>query len=356
MIFFAKGIYKNCLSWYNNYQCVTFGNQTTFFAFQEEIMKYYLGIDIGGMSIKCGLAGADGNVVFQKAIVTNPWQDYQITVKEMADLCADVVKSAGATMADVVACGMGIPGTIDAERGVITYSNNINFHNVPIVEEFRKHLDIPTFIGNDANLATLGEMMFGSAKGSKDIIFVTLGTGVGTGIIVDGKMIIGKGGAGAEGGHITLKFGGEPCSCGRRGCWEAYASATALIRQTKRAIEKNPESLLKAVAEEQGSVSGKTAFEAASRGDGIARNVINMYVKYVAEGLISLINIFRPECIVIGGGISNTGDAFFEALQKRVDHYSYGGTTCPKVSVRRAALKNDAGILGGVALALSETN
>lgn len=183
-------------------------------------------------------------------------------------------------------------------------------------------------------------------------MFVTLGTGVGTGIIVNGVLLEGKGGAGAEGGHTCLKIGGEPCSCGKRGCWEAYASATALIRQTTRAMEKNPSSLMHKFAAEEGKVSGKTAFLAAKAGDKAGQAVVDAYVKYVAEGIISMVNLFRPDCVLIGGGVSNEGDYFMKRVQRRVNRFSYGGKRNPRVEVRKAELKNDAGILGAVALCL----
>ena len=315
-------------------------------------MKYFLGVDIGGMSIKCGLVDENGQILRWDSIVTIPKQDYTVTVKQICALIKSVVESHGLSLEDVEAVGMGIPGTIDAKAGVITYCNNINFHNVPVVEEMQKHINLPVFIGNDANLAALGEVKFGSAKGETDVLFVTLGTGVGTGIIVDGKMIIGKGGAGAEGGHIALKHGGAPCSCGKKGCWEAYASATALQKMASKKIEQHPESLLAKIVERDGKVTGRAVFEAQKQGDKVAKALVKKYVEYVSAGLVSLVNIFRPSCIIIGGGISNAGESFFRPIRKYVAQNSYGRETCPSVEVRQAMLKNDAGILGGVALAM----
>ena len=315
-------------------------------------MKYFIGIDIGGMSIKCGLVNQSGQILKWDSIVTIPQQDYTLTVKDICDLINKVVGDFGITLDDVSAVGMGIPGTVDAKRGVITYCNNINFRNTPIVEEMKKHLSLPVFIGNDANLAALGEVKFGSAKGEADVVFVTLGTGVGTGIIVDGKMIIGRNGAGAEGGHIVIKKGGLQCSCGQKGCWEAYASATALQKMAAKELEKHPESLIAGLAKKEGKVSGKAVFDAAKMGDRLAKRLVKRYTENVSSGLVSLVNIFRPSCIIIGGGISNAGDGFFKPIQDYVSKNSYGRETCPRVEVRSATLKNDAGILGGVALAM----
>ena len=313
---------------------------------------YYIGIDIGGMTIKGGLIDENGKIYAKKAVATLPERHYSEIIKDIASLTEDLVKEVGITVDDIVAVGMGIPGTINSKTGVITYANNINFEKVPIVKEYNKYIKKPTYIGNDANIAALGEARFGSGKGSKDVCFVTLGTGIGTGIIVDGVLLEGKLGAGAEGGHMTIKINGEPCSCGKRGCWEAYASATALIRQTKRAMEKNPSSLMVKFAEEEGKVSGKTAFLAAREGDATAQTVVNNYIRYVSEGIISLVNLFRPDVVLIGGGISNEGDYLMERIQRRVNRYAYGGHRNPRVLVKKAELKNDAGMLGAVALCL----
>ncbi len=313
---------------------------------------YYIGIDIGGMSIKGGLIDENGVVYAKKSVVTQAEAHYSVIVKDIADLCFALMAEKGLTKDDIQGVGMGIPGTINSKTGVITYANNINFEKVPIEKEFRKYIDVPTFIGNDANVAALGEQRFGAGKGYNDVIVVTLGTGVGSGIICDGKLLEGKMGAGGEAGHIGIKIGGEMCSCGKRGCWEAYASASALIRQTKRAIEKHPDSLMVKFAEEEGKVSGKTAFQAAREDDAAGKAVVNAYIRYVAEGIISLVNLFRPDVVLIGGGISNEGDYLMERIQRRVNRYSYGGHRNPRVLVRKAELKNDAGLLGAAALAM----
>lgn len=313
---------------------------------------YYIGIDIGGMTIKGGLIDENGKIYAKKAVATLPERHYSEIIKDIASLTEDLVKEVGITVDDIVAVGMGIPGTINSKTGVITYANNINFEKVPIVKEYNKYIQKPTYIGNDANIAALGEARFGSGKGSKDVCFVTLGTGIGTGIIVDGVLLEGKLGAGAEGGHMTIKINGEPCSCGKRGCWEAYASATALIRQTKQAIDKNPDSLMVKFAQKEGKVSGKTAFQAAKMGDKAGKIVVDRYIKYVAEGVINLVNLFRPDYVLIGGGISNEGDYLMERIQRRVNRMSYGGHRNPRVQVKKAELLNDAGILGAVALCL----
>lgn len=313
---------------------------------------YYIGIDVGGMSIKAGVVDANGRLLVKDSVATLPDRHYSEIVADMAALTLKVMSAAGVSISEVGGVGMGIPGTINSKTGVITYSNNINFEKVPVVNEFRKHVYLPVYINNDANAAALGEAKFGSGKGSEDVVFVTLGTGVGTGIITQGVLLEGKMGAGAEGGHIALKIGGEMCSCGKRGCWEAYASATALMRQTERAMALNPDSLMHEEAEKEGKISGLTAFNAMRRGDKAAKRVVDNYIKYVSEGIISMVNLFRPDYVLIGGGISNEGDWLMSKIQRRVNRYSFGGHRNPKVYVRKAVLGNDAGIYGAAALAM----
>jgi glucokinase len=273
-------------------------------------------------------------------------------LQDIKDLCLSLVSEGGIKINALRGIGIGIPGSIDAEEGVIVYSNNINFENVKIVEYLKKTFDCPIKIGNDANVAALGEMKYGSGKGSKNLILVTLGTGVGTGIIVESKILLGKYGAGGEGGHMTLVYNGLPCTCGKKGCWERYASATALIRITEEYSNKYPDSEVAKIIKKEGKISGKTAFIAARNGDKTGAKIVSKYVKYVAEGLISLVNIFRPDCILIGGGVSNEGSYLMKKIERRVSRYSYGGSRNYKVPVKKAELQNDAGILGAAALCI----
>lgn len=313
---------------------------------------YYLGIDVGGMSVKGALVNEEGDFLCRDSFETKPNRNTFEIINDIVSLCKDLVRKGNITENVLAGIGIGIPGTIDAENGTIIYANNINFENVQIVNELKKHFKCPIKIGNDANVAALGEMKFGSGKGCDNLILVTLGTGVGTGIIVNSEILLGNNGAGGEGGHITFKYNGLLCSCGKKGCWECYASATALIRMSEEAISKNPKSEMVKVAKEEGKVSGRTAFLAAQKGDVTGKNVVSKYIKYVSEGIISLVNIFRPDVILIGGGISNEGKYLMDRIEKRVNKYSYGGKRNPRVPVRKAELKNDAGILGAVALCM----
>ena len=311
----------------------------------------YAGVDVGGMSIKCCFATENGEILIKDSFVTKAG----ITCAEMAEQTATFLKSlaakAGIKESEIISVGMGTPGTVDGKKGMIVYSNNIKLDHAPIVKEMKKHLSCPVYVDNDANVAALGEAVFGAAKGLSDVVLVTLGTGVGTGIVVNGKMITGKGGAGAEGGHMVIRMNGEPCSCGNRGCFEAYASASALLKQTDRMVARHPDSLLARLWAEKGRV-GFVPFDAAKAGDRAGITVIRNYVNYVALGLAGLVNIFRPDVVLIGGGISNQGDYFIKRVSRRLNRIVYGAGINPRVKVKAAELKNDAGLLGAVALAI----
>ena len=312
----------------------------------------YAGVDVGGMSIKCCLATEKGEILVKGSFKTKA----NITCAGMAEDTANFLKQlaekAGVKESEITAVGMGTPGTVDGKKGVIRYSNNIKLENAPIVKEMKKFFNCPIFVDNDANVAALGEAVFGAAKGLSDVVLVTLGTGVGTGIVVNGKIITGKGGAGAEGGHMVIRMNGEPCSCGNRGCFEAYASASALLKQTDRMALRRPDSLLARLWAEKGRV-GLVPFEAAQAGDRAGITVIRNYVNYVAQGLVGLVNIFRPDVVLIGGGISNQGDYFIKKVSRRLNRIVFGAGKNARVKVKAAELKNDAGLLGAVALAVN---
>lgn len=314
---------------------------------------YYIGIDVGGMSIKAGVADINGNVLHKTTIVTRGNYDAEYTISnDIHKLIVKLLDEANIPEEKIAAVGIGQAGSIDSERGIINYWNNIPMKNVHVVEELKKWHKMPVFIDNDANVAALGECVFGAAKGLRNVMLVTLGTGVGSGIIIDGKIYRGEYGAGAEAGHMRIVMNGEPCTCGGRGCWEAYASVSALIRQTKAAMEKHPESMMCSIAAEMGEVNGITSFKAARAGDKAALEVVARYIEYVGTGLVSLQNIFRPQIFLIGGGISKEGEFLTDRLEKFVQDGMFDKETGDPVKIRPAALHNDAGILGAAALAI----
>lgn len=305
---------------------------------------YYIGIDLGGTNIAAGLVTKDGKIVESKSIPTRAERDYTEIVKDMAELSKEITKKAGVAIGEVKAVGIGCPGSIDNEKGVCTYSNNIKMQHAEIEKEFRKHLDLPVNLENDANAAAYGEYEI-NGNGAKSFVFVTLGTGVGGGVVIDGKIYRGFNGVGAELGHTVIVHNGEDCTCGRRGCWEAYASVTALIRQTKKALSENSDTIMHEMVKEEGKVSGKTAFVAAKKGDKVAMEVVRKYLEYVAEGITDMINTFQPEKIVIGGSISKEGDYLLNPIREYVEKYDYN-RYMPKAKIEIATLFGDAGIIG----------
>jgi len=316
-------------------------------------MKYYAGLDLGGTFVKGGIVDEKGNILIAGKVPTGKERHYSEIAADMANLIKDLAKKANISMDDVIAVGIGSPGTIDSKNGVIYYSNNIAWNNVPLCAEIEKNLNKKAFVTNDANAAALGESWVGAGKKYNSIVFITLGTGVGGGVIIDRKLFEGFRSAGAELGHAVIKMGGEKCTCGRRGCFEAYASATALIRQTKTAMNKDKTSKLWQVVEgDLEKVEGKTVFDGIALGDKTAKKVLNNYIKYLSEGLANIINEFRPQAIVLGGGVCGAGDVLLKPLKRKINKIVYGGVKYAPVKVEIASLGNDAGLVGAVKYAI----
>lgn len=305
---------------------------------------YYIGVDLGGTNIAAGVVDENGKILVQDSTPTLNERPYTEIVKDMANLCKKIIDDAGLAESDIKAIGIGSPGSIDNENGVVVYANNLKMDHSPIAAELKKYINVPVNIENDANAAAYGEYVI-NGGGVDDFVFITLGTGVGGGVIINKKIYRGFNGAGGELGHITLVHDGEPCTCGNHGCWEAYASVTALIRQTEAAMKENPDSMMHEVAKKENKVSGKTAFIAAKNGDAAAQKVVDTYIGYVADGIMSVINIFQPEKLVIGGGISKEGDYLLKPIIRYVDKAGYN-KYMKKTKISIATLFNDAGIIG----------
>jgi len=313
---------------------------------------YYIGIDIGGMTIKGGLVNEEGQILLKKTIPTNVKETGDAIAYDIIDLIKDIIKDYNLTTNDISGIGLGSPGSNYDEKGIIRYSCNIPFDRTPIVKMVQNEVGVSNVkLSNDANCAVLAETKFGAAKGCSNTFLVTLGTGVGTGFIVDGKLITGNKSAGAEGGHIFINIGGKECGCGKKGHYEAYASATALMNQIEDACKKNPDSLLNKKLQERG-LGVRIAFEAMDEGCPVAKKVINRYIKYIEIGLVSLANIFFPEVIILGGGVSNAGDVLIKPIQRYISKNVYGAKYSPKIKVVAAKLKNDAGIIGAACLTM----
>lgn len=312
---------------------------------------YYVGIDLGGTKIAAGLVDEDGKLIHKDSVPTHRERTADEIIKDMSMLSLKVVKDAGVDLHNVKAIGIGAPGTPNTKEGTIVYANNLNFRNVPVRSEMQKYINLPVYVENDANCAALAESVAGAAKGTEHSVTITLGTGVGGGVVINGKVYSGFNNAGAELGHILLISDGEPCTCGRRGCWESYASATACINQTRAAALKNPYSLInKLIGGDLSKIDAKTAFDAAKQGDAVALEVVRQYIWYVAEGITDVINSFMPEVLVIGGGVSKEGEYLLEPLRHIVFNSIYSREDVPRTRIVAAEMGNDAGIIGAAML------
>ena len=309
-----------------------------------------IGIDLGGTNIVAGVVDDNYNILAKAECKTNLPREATAIMEDMARLAREATEKAGFTMDDVAYVGVGCPGTCNVFTGIVEYSCNLDFKEVPLQEELARMIGKPVYIENDANAAALGEAKAGAAKGANSALCITLGTGVGGGIIIDGKIYDGFNCAAAELGHIVIVVDGEPCGCGREGCWEAYASATGLIRQTKAAIEANPDSYMAKMAAEQGKVSGRTAFDAMRAGDPVGKATVDRYIKYLACGLTNMVNIFQPEVLCIGGGISHEGDTLLKPVLEHIERDRYSKYSKHQTRLCVAELGNDAGIIGAACL------
>ena len=294
---------------------------------------YTIGIDLGGTNIVASVVDDDYNIIGTSKTPTNSPRSADEIFDDIADVCEEAVKTAGLTMEDIDSVGMGTPGTVNQD-GVIEFANNLAFNNVPARTMLAKRINKPeekVFIENDANCAALGEAYAGCGNGAKDFVAVTLGTGVGSGVIIGGKIVNGVNYAGGECGHMVIVVDGEQCSCGRKGCWEAYASMHKL-------------------AKEEGKVSGRTAFDAMRLGDIAGIKVVDDYIKYVACGLINIVNALQPEIICIGGGICNEGETLMKPLRRFVQSERYSIHSKIQTKIVKAELGNDAGVIGAALL------
>lgn len=314
-------------------------------------MKYYIGIDLGGTNIVAGVVDENYRIITKATTKTNCPRPEKEIAADMAKVALEAAQKACISIDDIEWIGIGTPGIANSETGIIEYSNNLGFENTPMVDYIKEYIDKPVFIENDANAAAYGEFVAGAAKGANNAVCITLGTGVGGGIVIDGKIYAGSNFAGAEIGHTVIEVDGAQCSCGRKGCFEAYSSATGLIRMTKEAMYKDKESKMWQMTEERGGkVSARTAFDCMREGDKSAKEVTDKYIKYLAAGITNTINIFQPDILCIGGGVCNEGDALLIPVKKIVQEEVYTRNSPKNTEIVIAKLGNDAGIIGAAFL------
>ena len=311
-----------------------------------------VGIDIGGMTIKIGLVDIQNKITAKKVIATQAEKLVaESVVENIAEAVLELLRENGLKLEQCESIGVACPGTVDGKTGVVLYSNNINWEKVPILEILQKKLPVPMYLANDADAAALGEVVAGAAKDKKNAVLLTLGTGIGGGVIIDGKIFSGILRGGCELGHMVIQYGGKLCTCGRRGCLEAYASATALMDQAREEVKKHPESMMNIlVGMDVNKIDGRIIFEAEKQGDESARKVVECYEEYLSTGIANIINIFRPEVVILGGGVSAQEEYLTNALQKKVDAMCFGGSVGDVAKIVISKIKNDAGIIGAANL------
>ncbi|MDR2546478.1 MAG: ROK family protein [Lachnospiraceae bacterium] len=306
----------------------------------------YIGVDVGGTNLVVGIVNGEGDIIAKAKCPTDTIKPPKAVIGDILRLAAEACEKAGVNKAEIKSFGFGTPGTIDFEKGAVINSPNIPLmNNFPLRDTIQAEWAIPVYLVNDANAAAFGEAFAGSAKGCESMVMVTLGTGIGSGIVLNGKLMMGFNHIGAEIGHTVVVLDGWECNCGRKGCWEKYASASGLIALTREKMEANPDSKLWEIAPTLEAVDGKTAFAAAAQGCSAGKAVVELYLDYLACGVGNLVNIFQPQVLCIGGGISNEGDALLLPLIARVEKGSFRH---PKnnTEIRIASLGNDAGIIG----------
>lgn len=313
----------------------------------------FIGIDLGGTNIAAALVDENGKISTKVSIPTRANEGTQVVLDGLLKVVDMIFDESGIKPSDVKSVGIGVPGMMNVDTGVVYFSPNIPINNTDITSHIKAKYGLPVYINNDANCAALGEVAAGGAKGTQEAIFVTLGTGVGGGIVTGGKVYSGFNGVAGEIGHVVIKAGGRQCGCGRKGCWEAYASASGLILTTKEIMEKNKDSKMwEIVGGDLSKVNGRTAFDAMRAGDKAGQEAVDAYIQDLAYGVVDMINIFEPEVVCIGGGISNEGETLLVPLRKAVDaeKYTAKSDAVPQTKITKALLGNDAGIVGAALL------
>ena len=310
-------------------------------------MKYSAAIDLGGTNIGIGIVSEEGELVFKTSVPVEDNKNHVALLTQMAEGTKQCIEECGIAKEDIVFVGIGIPGLIKGPKGPVILAANINWHNVDAVSFLEEKIGLPVFLGNDADCAAMGEYYAGSGKQYKSLIMITLGTGIGGGAVSDGKLFPGFNGFGGEYGHIPLVHNGVQCACGKKGCFEVYGSANALKRETREAAEANPESLIWELCEgDLDNIGGRTAFDAAEQGDETAKAVVEQYIDYLADGISGIVNMYRPEVIILGGGVSNQGASLLDPLTEKVAKLCVASETIEAPKVVTASLGNSAGIIG----------
>ena len=319
---------------------------------------YYLGIDLGGTNIAVGVVDENYNIIKKKSTPTLANRDGKLIMKDMAQICKEVIEECGLTVDDIEYAGIASPGTVDSDTGVVVYANNLPFKDFPIADLLKEYLGVKkVYIENDANAAAKAEAIAGAAKGAQYSVMITLGTGLGGGIVIDGKVYSGFNHAGAELGHMVIQKDGKQCSCGRRGCWETYSSATGLTNMTKehliKAREEGRETIIEDLIKgDLNNVNARVAFTAMKQGDEVGKEIVDEFISYLASGIATVINVFQPNVLSIGGGVCNEKDYLLVPLKEAIFKETYTREGSKQTEIKIAEMGNAAGIVGAAVLGL----
>ncbi len=314
-------------------------------------MKYYVGVDLGGTKTAAGLVNEKFEIIASASCPTGLPCDRTVVEQNIANLCSQVCEKGNVDINTLEWIGVGAPGSVNAKTGIVAFSANFEYEHWNLQNDLEKILPCKVYIENDANAAAYGEYIAGALQGTRYSIAVTLGTGIGSGIIIDGKLFSGYNSSGSELGHMVIQKDGRRCMCGRNGCYEKYASARALTEDTIQAMQQHKKNIMWDIAGGKlENVNAKTVFDAKRQGDEVARQIVEKFVDYVACGLTNIINIFQPEIICIGGGISKEGEELLEPIRKYVDREDYARGIKNRTKIVKAMLMNDAGIIGAAML------
>ena len=313
--------------------------------------KYYLGIDLGGTNIKVGVIRDDLSVVCNHKVRTLPKRPAHEVIADMAQAGKTVLDMAGLSEHDIDYVGISIPSAMNPVNNHVIFANNLDWKDFDLIPVFKSFWDVPLYLANDGDAAALAEVKAGAARNYDNALMLTLGTGIGGGLIINKKVYTGGDGYGTEPGQIIISTGGELCSCGVRGCFEAYASITALVRDTKRVVAENPDSIIMEICGGDTSrIGGRTAFQAAKRGDPTGKMVVDNYINYLAAGITSLIVLLRPQAVILGGGICAENEYLLVPLRELVSSMVYAADVIGSPPILKAQLGNDAGFIGAALL------
>ena len=313
--------------------------------------KYVIGVDLGGTKISTAVSTLDGEILKQTVVAKKGEEGEETVLSRIIGTISEVLVGADISKDEVEAIGIGSPGPLDAKKGVIITTPNLPFKNYNVVQPIKDKFGIPVYLDNDANVAAIGEYMFGAGKGTKNIVYFTVSTGVGGGAVLNGQAYRGNTSNALEIGHMTVDAHGPRCNCGNIGCLEAISSGTAIGKKGREAAATKVETSLK----NYDNITSYEVFKEAKNGDAVAKEIVDNAMNYLGIGVANAITIFDPEMVIIGGGVSKVGDILFDTVRKVVNKRCFK-SMADACKIVPAGLGTDAGVVGAVALAILESN